>query len=165
MRLIGLFCLLLALAGISAAQDTSFPVGPQYLLTGSPLFAQPVATPSRSLEAPLPPVPSFPEDSGVINQQPISESEAAQIQIPVDLFSIYYGYPLPSVIILSSDEPPRELPASIVEAGVVRMVDAESLRQQGYGVPLGETSSFWKTHTPHATRVYTNADVERLHGS
>jgi len=26
-------------------------------------------------------------------------------------------------------------------------------------------SLFWRTHKSHAPRVYTNADVERLHGS
>jgi hypothetical protein len=31
-------------------------------------------------------------------------------------------------------------------------------------VTLGESASFWKSHKLHASRVYTNADVERLHG-
>ena len=50
MRLASLFCFLIALAGISAAQDTNFPVGPQYLITGdSPMFLHPIATPTLSL--------------------------------------------------------------------------------------------------------------------
>ena len=47
-------CCLLVLAGICWAQDTNFPVGPQYLMTfGSPLLARPIATPSLSFETPL----------------------------------------------------------------------------------------------------------------
>jgi hypothetical protein len=39
------------------------------------------------------------------------------------------------------------------------MTTAESLRQRGYGVPIGYAASFWKAHTPRAKRVYTNADI------
>jgi hypothetical protein len=47
MRLATLSCLLLLLTAVSAAQETNFSVGPQYLMTsGSPLLAQPIATPS-----------------------------------------------------------------------------------------------------------------------
>src|ERR1035437_9912047 len=43
MRLASFCCFLFALVGISAAQDTNFPVGPQYLMTScSPMFAQPI---------------------------------------------------------------------------------------------------------------------------
>ena len=62
-------------------------------------------------------------------------------------------------------EPPRELPISIVDPGVAGMTTARSLNESGYGVPLGDTASYWKTHKAHAPRVYTNADVERLPGS
>jgi hypothetical protein len=45
------------------------------------------------------------------------------------------------------------------------MIDTQTLREWGYGVTLGEIASFWKSHKPHTPRVYTNADVDRLHGS
>ncbi|MFZ1140503.1 MAG: hypothetical protein WAN76_15075 [Candidatus Sulfotelmatobacter sp.] len=164
MRLGSLFCLLFLLVGITAAQDTNFPVGPQYLVTfGSPMFARPIATPTLWLDVPLPPIPSLPEVGPVIGNQPYIENP--ELQHEVDLFPIYYGYPMPSVVELTSAEPPRELPASIVDVGVAGITNAQSLREQGYGVPLGDTASFWKAHKPHAPRVYTNADVERLHGS
>jgi hypothetical protein len=164
MRLGTLCCLLFALMGISGAQEMSFPMGPQYLLiSGEPMFAQPIATPTLSLETPLPPIPSLPEVGPVIGNQPYIENP--KLQQGPDLFPIYYGYPMPSVVELVSTEPPRELPASIVDPGVAGITNAQSLREQGYGVPLGETASFWKAHKPHAPRVYTNADVERLHGS
>ena len=162
MRLAPLSCLLLALVGISAAQDTNFSVGPQYLLTGSPMLARSIATPTLSLETPLPPIPDLPEIGPVIGTQPYISNPELQHQ--ADLYPIYYGYPMASVVELSSVEPPRELPASLVDSGVA-MIDAPSMRERGYGATLGEVAIFWKTHKPRATRVYTNADVERLHGS
>ena len=164
MRLATLFCLLFAMAGINAAQDTNFPVGPQYLMTsGSPMFAQPIATPSLSLEAPLPPIPSIPEVGSVIGNQPFIANP--ELRHEADLFPIYYGYSMTNVVELTSAESTRELPESIIDVGVVRMMNVQSLRNWGYGVPLGEAAAFWKAHKPHATRVYTNADVERLHRS
>ncbi len=82
-----------------------------------------------------------------------------------DLFAVYYGYPMASVVELSSAEPPRELPATLLDSGVVVTNDAPSVREQESGITLGEEALFWKTHKPHAPRIYTNADVERLHGS
>ena len=164
MRLASLFSLLFALMGISAAQEMNFPPGPRYLMTsGSPLFARSLATPTLSLDTPLPPLPSLPEVGPVVSDQPFIPNP--QLQQGPDLFPIYYGYPRPSVIELVSTEQPRELPASIVDPGVAGITNAQSLRDWGYGAPLGDTASFWKTHRPHAPRVYTNADVERLHGS
>jgi hypothetical protein len=162
MRIAPLSCLLLALVSISAAQDTNFPVGPQYLLTGSPLFARSIATPTLSLETPLPPIPDLPEIGPVIGTQPYISNPELQHQ--ADLFPVYYGYPMASVVELSSAESPRELPASLVDSGVV-MIDAASMREQQSGITLGEVALFWKTHKLGAQRVYTNADVERLHGS
>ena len=50
MRFCGLLCFLFALAGFSAAQDSNFSVGPQYLTNyGSPMFLRPIATPTLSL--------------------------------------------------------------------------------------------------------------------
>ncbi len=162
MRLGSLLCLLCALAGIAAAQDTNFSVGPQYLMTnGSPLFARPITTPSLSLSAPLPGIPSLPEIGPPVSDQPFTANPELPGQ--ADLFPIYYGTPLPSVIEISA-EPPRALPASMVDVGVEATTDAQSLRELGYGVTLSETASFWKTHMSHATRVYTNRDIARLHG-
>lgn len=162
MRFASLFCLLLALMGITAAaQEMSFPLGPSYLLTsGSPTFAQPVATPTLSLETPLPPVPSLPEVGPVVVDQPFIANP--DIQHQADLFPIYYGYPMLGVVELSSAEPSRELPASIVDTGVAGMAEVHWLREQGYGVPLGDSASYWKIHRAHAPRVYTNADIQRL---
>lgn len=167
MRLACFACSCFLLIGISAAQDTDFPAGPQYLLTGSPLFAQSVATPSRSLDAPLPPVVTFPEDEQAPATEPGATNSEPSAQINVEpalqanLLPIFYGYTAPGSI----EELPGELPESITDGGVTSLITAQSLEQQGYGVPLGDTAAFWKAHKPRAPRIFTNADVERLHGS
>jgi hypothetical protein len=162
MRLASLFCLLVLLVGVTAAQDSNFPIGPQYLITGSPTFARPIATPTLSLETPLPPIPDLPEIGPVVGNQPYAVNPVLEQQ--PDLYPIYYGYSMPSVVEITDTEPPRELPASIVDPGVAGIVNAQSLSELGYGLPLGDTASYWKSHKPHAPRVYTNADIARLPG-
>ena len=163
MRLGCLLSLLLALVGLGAAQDTNFPVGPQYLITtDSSMFLHPIATPSLSLEAPLPPIPSLPQIGPTVSDQPFVEDPELRHQ--ANLFPIYYGYPMISVVELTGSEP-RELPASIMDNGVTGTINSAWLLENGYGVPLGDTASYWKTHKPHAPRVYTNDDLQRLHQS
>jgi hypothetical protein len=81
-----------------------------------------------------------------------------------DLRSIYWGVPQVSVIEITSAVPARTLPASITDVGVVGMTDVSALLERGFGLTLGETASFWKTHKAQAPHVYTNRDIERLHG-
>jgi hypothetical protein len=185
MRLASLVCVLLALAGISSAQDTNFPAGPQYLVTtGSPLFLRSIATPTLSLSAPpadlgAPGAESIPEPASpfVSNPNETANEAANPGPSPSGLARIFYGVrpasgesnenatDTVSEIEITSPQTPLVLPASIVDTGVTAMTDAQSLRVRGYGVPLGDTAAFWKTHKPSAARVYTNADVERLHRS
>jgi len=113
MRLASSFCLLFTLMGISAAQDMSFSAGPQYLMTsGDPAFARSIATPTLSLDTPLPPIPSLPEVGPVVVDQPYIPIPALE-QLGPDLFPIHYGYPMPSVVESFTNEPPRELPPSL----------------------------------------------------
>ena len=171
MRICTLACLLLLVTGYSAAQDTNFAVGPQYLLTGSPLLSRPLATPSMSLDAPLPPVPAsmtttLEPEVGVTTSSTEAERQA-------DLIPIYYGasnhYRVPggSVVELSSPEGAGEslaaLPASLFDSGVSGITDVPALQMSGYGVTLAEAASYWKTHKLHARRVFTNKDITRLH--
>ena len=177
MRLASFFCSIFLLTGISAAQDTNFPFGPQYLITtDSPLFLHPIATPTLSLSAPLASV------SGPVTEStPQPPSPFVAVASQPDLTRIFWGEPEvkatpaanvgenvtenASEIEITSAQPTRTLPASILDTGVTAMTTVQSLRQRGYGVPLGDTASFWKIHKPRATRVYTNADVQRLHQS
>jgi len=87
-----------------------------------------------------------------------------------DLFPIYYGTRQPIVIEisfapeLSSNELSKnELPESILDTGVSEITTVETLRARGYGVTIVEGAAYGKTHTRRAARVYTNADIDRLH--
>jgi hypothetical protein len=177
MRLAGLFLLSMVFAAVSFAQDTNFASGPQYLVTtSSPLFLRPIATPSLSLN--VAPVNTFAAtEEEVATESPVvSSSVPAQAQL--DLARVYWGddwvrhvtgqnastNPSESEIEITSPQTTPALPASIVEAGVTRITDEPSLRASGYGLTLGEVSAYWKARRS-APRVYTNADIARLHGS
>lgn len=161
--------IVLSALGAAFGQDTNFATGPQYLMThGSALFAQPISTPSLSLAGP-------PLEVGASNATAdlIAGAENQTASVPpsdslpsVDLFPIYYGVVPVSVIEISFREvssPSRELPASILDTGVWQMTTAQALRERGYGVTLPEAAAYGKAHTGHASHVYTNADVDRLH--
>jgi hypothetical protein len=159
MRVASIFCVLIALTGIGSAQETNFPSGPQYLMTsGSPLFARPIATPSLSLGESGPNSASGTQTAAVAIT-PVFQGQA-------DLMPIYYGVPRVNVVEISAPETsPKTFPASIANVGVTEMTDPTSLRQRGFGVTLPEAASYWKTNKRPASRVYTNRDIERLHGS
>jgi hypothetical protein len=170
MRLAGscflMFALVITLAGVSGAQDTNFGEGPQYLITDgfTPLF-HPIATPSLSLN-------TAPQDPYLVNLDGSASTElvAAHPDFPsADLKQIFWGRPEASenaveIEIVSSEVPPN-LPPSILDDGVTAVADTQSLHDQGYGVTAAEAAAFWKTHAAHAPHVYTNADVDRLHGN
>ena len=152
--------LLLMLAGSSAAQETNFPVGPQYLITsGSPLFLQPIATPSLLFGSGLP-APSADSENATADEETVVPA-AFEAQRQIALPSIYYGLPQVSVVEIASGEA-VSLPASILGPGVAEFTTPQALRERGYGVTLAEAAARWKTHTLRARRVYTNEDVERL---
>lgn len=171
MRLAGFFCLCFALAGLSAAQDTNFSTGPQYLNTfGSSMFLRSIATPSLSLgEAPPVVTNATTETASSVTTPVATPSPAADLQNQPNLFSIYYGAPEVEqgsrVIEISAAEPRAGLPSSILDVGVTGTTDPQSLRERGFGMGLAEAAQYWKTHKARAKRVYTNADVERLHRS
>ena len=173
MRLYGLLLFGMTLAGTAAAQDSNFSVGPQYLMNyGSPMFMRPIATPTLSLSEPAaetmaaPQASSFPASSVGNSVEP-----SPAIPQPSDLASVYWGSRESSpaietgaVIVVSGSTPPANLPASIVNVGVQETVDAQELRERGYGVSISQASAFWKAHKPRAVRVFTNRDVEKFHG-
>lgn len=171
---LGCAFLMLSALGAAFGQDTNFATGPQYLMNpdptnhGSPLFARPISTPSLSLSAP-------PLETGASNataglaagadNQTISPQRSP---VP-DLLPVYYGYGAPraSVVEISfpeSEVPPRELPPSILGTGVWQTGTAQALRQRGYGLTVAEAAAHSKAQTRHAKRVYTNDDIDRLHG-
>jgi hypothetical protein len=169
MRSACLVCIVIGMAGICVAQETSFSSGPQYLMTnGSPLFARPISTPSLSFDAPPATLPA------AIRDAPVSETTGGSLVYTpsealshADLFPIYYGPPPTesSLIEITSVEPARNLPANFIDVGVAEVTTPQSLSLRGYGPTLAEAAAFWKMHKPRAPHLYTNRDIERVHGS
>ena len=173
MRVWGLICLLLTLMGLSAAQDTTFSVGPQYLAPpGSlELFLHPIATPSMSFDSGLKQTsPSeFPSEPGAETAPKADEATYQEVSTILDeergtaLMSIYYGYPRLSVVPGAVEAGPGfSIPSSLLEAGVAQFTSADALHDRGYGVTLGEVAARRKAQKPSGRRVYTNEDLERL---
>jgi hypothetical protein len=158
-----LLLVLLSLPGISAAQDTNFSQGPQYVITGDAAYAQPISTPIRSLDAPLPPILSLPEVGPPVTDQPYVSNPGLGHE--ANLVPIYYGYPMIPVVELTGTEPSLPLPASITGVGYTVIAGPQALRELGYGISVGEAAAYWKAHKPRVDHVYTNADIERLHRS
>src|SRR5579864_9499937 len=165
-----LFFLLLA-AGAAAGQDSNFSTGPQYLMNyGSPVFMHSISTPELSWQSPQLTVGASDATStltaGAENSTANTLPQAAP---PADLYPVYYGYlPLSEVSLQGYEEESSlegRLPASILDVGTWQGTTVEGLRERGYGVSLVEAAGYWKTHVRHATRVYGNADIERLHQS
>ncbi len=184
MRLPFLMCsLLLFSVGMAFAQDTNFVSGPQYLINGPAQYARSISTPSMSLPGPALAVGASNATGDLVAGSqdrivPTSQPDAAP---RVDLFPIYYGKlsgTAPETLSGTSDAmemgaaeirigvPSAEsarLPASIVDTGGLLFTTVQALRERGYGVGIVELAAFEKTHSRHAGRVYTNADIERLH--
>jgi len=148
-------------------QDTNFASGPQYLMNGSPLFARPVTTPSLSLAGPPLEIGASTATDGLTVGADNQTTSPRPFTEP-NLFPIYYGRPSISVIEISFAEPSAgpltELPGSILDTGVSQLTIVQALRERGYGVTLGGAAAYEKTIAGHATRVYTNADIDRLRG-
>ena len=168
MRLSLFLCALFGLgAGAAFSQDTNFTNGPQYLMTtGSSQYARSISTPSMSLSGP--PLQVGAADATGANvagaQSRIVPPSQPDAPPHVDLFPIYYGITWAGEFKISL--PPAEsttpLPASIVEGGA-QFTTVQALRESGNGVSIVEMASYEKAHASHASHVYTNADIERLH--
>jgi hypothetical protein len=161
--------LVFACLGAAFGQETNFSRGPQYLMNGSPLFARSLATPSISLAGP-------PLEVGAANATAdLIAGAEMQTTVPpspdafpvADLYPIYYGVaPVQLVEIDSSQEAVSraDLAARRLSTGVGRLTTPQELRRLGYGMTLGEAAVYSKSQARHAARIYTNADIERLHG-
>jgi hypothetical protein len=95
MRRTQLLIFFVVLAGFCVAQDTNFPVGPQYLITtSSSMLLNPIATPSLSLgEAP----PATRAASAV--ETPSYETVPASAPSETFLGEVYWGERKPSEIV------------------------------------------------------------------
>ncbi len=165
---IRIFCCLLILVGVSAAQDSNFAVGPQYLMNnGSAIFARPIATPSLAFDSSTA-APEMAAENNVTVSDNQTASAISDFPSQADLFPIYYGVSRVSVIELSSRQTGEQaasvtLPAGFFERGSVEVTDMQSLHLRGYGVTLPEAAAYWKGRHVTTPRLYTNADTDRLH--
>jgi hypothetical protein len=170
---LGCAVLVLFAIGTILGQDTNFSSGPQYLMNpdsvknGSAIFARSISTPSISLTGPILEVGAS-NATGVL----IAGAENQTVLPPnpeapptVDFLPVFYGRAAAGVIEISfPSEPSGNLPsAGILDTGVWQMTTPQALRERGYGVTLAEAAVYDKAHVHHATRLYTNADIDRLH--
>ncbi len=159
MRFAYVFALVPIFAGVVAAQqtETNFPVGPQYLITQPyPTLLQPIATPSYEPW----------QASGVVSPQ-TGEAGPVMITIPAYLPSVYWGYAAPGAVEAAPPEPvpvPNGLPSDYVDTGVSAFATPGWQRDHDYGMTVAQAARYWKEHRLHATRVYTNQDIQRLQG-
>jgi hypothetical protein len=171
---------LLAVA-MAFSQDTSFVNGPQYLTSSVPdarstgdasFFVRPISTPSISLSSPLLEVGAS-NATGNLTVGADTQTVVAlrAVVLPrTDLAPVLYGMPSANAIEISlsreaaQSNANREIPTSILDTGVTQIANAESLRWSGYGITLPEAAGYSKAHTRRATRIYTNADIDRLRG-
>lgn len=175
-------CALVAIfsAGIALSQDTNFSNGPQYLLSSVPdarsafsnFFVRSISTPSVSLSGPELEVGARNATADLnagAQAQTIVTPDA--VALPhANLSSIYYGVPSANVTEVSFSAASgtsianAEIPLNIFDIGVGRIIGAQDLRESDNGVTLPAAAAYGKEHVRRATRVYTNADIERLHG-
>jgi len=99
MRLHRVLLPLLVLVGFSVAQDTNFPVGPQYLVTiANPMLLRPIATPSLSL--------SGETLAGTSEVPTIHEPPPfAPLETVVYLDNVYWGEHKPDEVVARRVEP------------------------------------------------------------
>jgi hypothetical protein len=158
MRFAQLILVLVVFSGISLGQETNFAAGPQYLSITGATMLRPIATPTISLETPLPAIPELPQIGPPVVEQPPYVANP-MLEHQADLFPIYYGYPPIPVIELSETESTPELPPSITGIGLTSFADMQTLRA---GETVGGAAAYWKSHKSAATHVYTNTDIQRM---
>lgn len=90
--------------------------------------------------------------SQVTSQPSVSSAEA----IPTEAGA--------SVIELTGSSMPTNLPASILDSGMMGRADLSALQVRGHEISLGDIAAYWKSHRRTAARVFTNSDVIRLRG-
>ena len=133
MRLQPFLVLFVALVGISAAQETNFSVGPQYLITtGNALLLRPIATPSLSLsggglagtsDVPRPvEVPAFAPDETIVYLQ-----------------NVYWGGHHPEEVFGRRLEPPTMTPDQT--AWYMNYVARQTAAEQAPSVETAEGSA------------------------
>jgi len=84
---------------------------------------------------------------------------------PANLPAIFWGWTSPGQTTIWAVYSPTSLsgwPAGFVDLGVSAIVTDEWFQEYQRNSSVAEAARYWKTHTSRATRVYTNADIDRL---
>ena len=160
--------LFLSTITLAFGQDTNFSAGPQYLLTGSPLFALPIATPTLAITGP-------PLQTGADNATADLIAGAGdhtvipQPPAPPNLYPIYYGEHWVREFEGNSAPPTSELPptefaGNFLNTEVEQVSIAQTLRARGNIVAFRGSGAYPRARVLRLARVYTNADVDRLRG-
>jgi hypothetical protein len=158
--------LFLSTITLAFGQDTNFPAGPQYLLTGSPLFALPIATPTLAITGP--PLQTG-ADNATADLIAGAENHTVIPQLPPapSLYPIYYGEHWVREVegnsaAPTSELPPTELSGNFLNTAVEEASIAQTLRARGNIVAFRRSGAYAKTRVLRLARVYTNADINRL---
>ena len=169
MRLTAFLLVLIAFAGIAAAQsaDTNFSIGPQYLITtDSTMLLRPIATPTLSLQPPSPPPPAMETNPGTTVELSapapavMAQPDLSRVLWGDDWVDYVNGVTPTSVIEINGNARPN-LPESFFDSGVTGILRGS---ERSSGLTPGEVSAGEKSK-PRPTHVYTNDDIRRLHGS
>lgn len=158
--LLSLISASLIFTGLCPAQNAVAFRDPHYLGDNlSPQCLYRMKTPSFSLSVPRSESPYAPSTQGTGVADPAGVfGPQSQWQLDDICF-----LPLPQAEAQAiTVESPNLTGSTIFNAGVGGIATPSSLRDSGYGISLAELASYWRTHKPHAVRVYTNADIERL---
>ncbi len=126
MRLRNALMVCLTFSGFALAQETNFPVGPQYLITnGSPISLRPIATPSLSLGE------AKPFEAAIRSTETLAEETPSVPSAPSDLFlgTVYWGKHQDAEVIGRRLDTPSMTPSETA-------LYMETVSTQVYGPPL-----------------------------
>ncbi len=130
----------------------------------TPVYS-PLSTPTLSLQGPALQSGASNATAG-LSAGAENQTALPQTAAPTDLYPIYYGPAAGGDVGFGSEG--AAAPASPVAShqnfnpGVRQFTTSSDLHERGYGMNVAEVAAYAKAHKRSATRVYTNADIDRL---
>jgi hypothetical protein len=158
--------LFLSTITLAFGQDTNFSAGPQYLLTGSPLFALSIATPTLAITGPPLETGADTATADLIAGAG-NRTEVPQSPPPPNLYPIYYGEHWVREVegnsaAPTSELPPTELYGNFLNTVVEEASIAQTLRARGNIVAFRASGAYTRARVLRLARVYTNSYINRL---
>jgi hypothetical protein len=153
---------------LAFGQNTNFPAGPQYLLTGSPLFARPIATPTLAITDPPLETGADTATADLIAGAG-NRTEIPQPPAPPNLYPIYYGEHWVREVegnsaAPTSELPPTEFAGNFLNTEVEETSIVQNIRARGNTVAFRGSEAYARARVLRLARVYTNADIDRMRG-